>query len=551
MARLKQQFDVGSTIIGLGYDTARGELAVYRNFDSGIERYSLSGSKIGDYPSQGGSANDYDLDGVDQTFTMDGTTIPFGSMLIFNGESNALEIYAVNPATGALVATLQTDYGVSHVVGGAYNPFTGTFFVVQDSVPGDADDNQVAEIDPATGAVLQTFDTDTQGFDVFYGDIEVDPFNGDLWLVSSSQGTMQRMSTSGQVLGSVSLPQDVVSLSGIAFNPNAPGEVWVASTNGRVSLVAGLPTDQTGTANAETLRGGEGNDRLTGLDGDDTLIGNEGNDTLNGGAGNDGLNGGLGADRLFGKEGDDTLSGGDGNDAIYGGFGDDNIAGGEGDDILSGNAGVDSISGQAGNDTIFGGGDADGINGGSGNDTLYGQAGNDQVQGASGNDTVNGGGGNDSLDGGIGDDRLIGSAGNDVLRGGDGADNLNGGSGTDSLFGDAGNDLLNGFIGNDVLRGGDGNDRIRGGDGDDVLFGDAGTDTFAFDAGWGDDRIADFADDGLEKIDFRNIAVIDSIADLTITDTASGALIEYGANSILLTGITAAQLDASDFLFSG
>ena len=51
-----------------------------------------------------------------------------------------------------------------------------------------------------------------------------------------------------------------------------------------------------GTADADTLVGGSGNDTFDGLAGDDALIGGAGNDTLSGGTGADFLGGGLGND---------------------------------------------------------------------------------------------------------------------------------------------------------------------------------------------------------------------------------------------------------------
>ena len=59
----------------------------------------------------------------------------------------------------------------------------------------------------------------------------------------------------------------------------------------------------------------------------------------------------------------------------------------------------------------------------------------------------------------------------------------------------------------------------------------------------------DFADDGLEKIDLSAVAGIGSLADLTVTDVSGGALIAFGANTITVVGLTAANLDNSDFIF--
>ena len=116
------------------------------------------------------------------------------------------------------------------------------------------------------------------------------------------------------------------------------------------------------------------------------------------------------------------------------------------------------------------------------------------------------------------------------------------------MNGGDGNDLLNGGDGNDTLRGGAGNDVLTGGRHNDQLWGDAGNDRFNFDDGWGDDVIHDFANNGLEKINLAAVNAIATLADLTISNVAGGALISLGADSILVMGITAAQLDSSDFV---
>jgi VCBS repeat-containing protein len=63
----------------------------------------------------------------------------------------------------------------------------------------------------------------------------------------------------------------------------------------------------TGTASANALFGGGGNDTLSGLGGDDVLVGGSGNDILDGGANNDLLIGGGGDDMLTGGTGVDTF----------------------------------------------------------------------------------------------------------------------------------------------------------------------------------------------------------------------------------------------------
>ena len=352
------------------------------------------------------------------------------------------------------------------------------------------------------------------------------------------------------------------------------------------------------------LSGRDGNDRIYGELGDDTIFGGDGDDLLNGGAGLDQLSGGFGDDRLYGVDGADTIDGGPGNDLIVGGLGDDTLDGGGDDDLISGNPGLDVINGGAGHDTVFGGLGFDTIEGDGGNDALYGQADFDIIDGGAGNDTINGGSGNDTLRGGTGNDTVFGSLGNDTINGGDGDDFLHGGDGYDTLYGEGGDDTLYGYLGfdilsggagaddlyggagpdtlyggdqGDLLRGGDDVDTLYGGNGEDVLIGDAGNDTldggaqadnlrggagndtltggsgndrFSFDPDWGDDRILDFANNGLEKINFAGVAEIGGMGDLAFSNVAGGTLIEFGANSIRVDGMAIGDFDASDFIFA-
>ena len=141
---------------------------------------------------------------------------------------------------------------------------------------------------------------------------------------------------------------------------------------------------------------------------------------------------------------------------------------------------------------------------------------------------------------------------------GGGSDLINGGADNDTLYGSASDDVLNGDAGDDYLHGGAGDDTLDGGDGDDILIGGdggidsltggAGVDRFNFTDGWGNDVINDFANDGLEKINLLAVGGVTSLSDLTISDGIDGAVIRYGSNTITVVGLSAVDLDASDFL---
>jgi hypothetical protein len=86
------------------------------------------------------------------------------------------------------------------------------------------------------------------------------------------------------------------------------------------------PLVRSGSARADTMRGGRLADILRGLGGSDRLFGAGGNDRLYGGGGNDGLFGEGGNDRLYGGAGHDRLVGGNGRDLLDGGTGNDTVS---------------------------------------------------------------------------------------------------------------------------------------------------------------------------------------------------------------------------------
>jgi len=339
-------------------------------------------------------------------------------------------------------------------------------------------------------------------------------------------------------------------------------------------------------------------ENIIAADGDDRIIGNAADNRIEGGIGNDTLQGADGADRVLGGDGDDQLEGDAGNDFLSGGAGDDLASGGDGndqvfagqgdigDDVFIGGDGDDVIGGGAGDDLIIGGGFDDGDTSHlsvSGGDALLDGA--DTLFGADGNDTVLAGGWDDGLVSdnglfdigeqivsgtddnvlwaGLGDDIVFGSAGADMLGGRDGNDTLNGGAGNDTIFGGASNhaDEIFGGAGDDILFSGAGNDEVNGGagadtlydaDGNDMYTGGSGVDTFIFSAVGGADQITDFNvnEDVLDLADtFTSFSSILSVLAAS-SIVSEGVLIDTGAgNSVLLEGVTMAELESVEFVF--
>jgi Ca2+-binding RTX toxin-like protein len=301
----------------------------------------------------------------------------------------------------------------------------------------------------------------------------------------------------------------------------------------------------TGNSLDNTIWGNSGRDTLSGGAGNDILYGYGGNDIISGGTGNDTMYGGTGDD-LYGVDstGDTVVEGADAgidivhlynltsytlganienldvnNSAdtttIYGNALDNTVWGWTGNDNLYGNDGNDSIWGYSGNDILYGG---------AGNDSLYGESGNDTLYGDAGMDYLNGGAGDDYMSGGLNSDiYIVDSAGDVVFEAVDaGIDTVNLynltnytlGANVEKLNiqntegvtgnGNALNNTIWGNSGNDTLYGDAGNDYLNGGTGNDYMSGGTGTDTYAFQAAFGNDKIAAATANNLDKVDFSS-----------------------------------------------
>ena len=284
---------------------------------------------------------------------------------------------------------------------------------------------------------------------------------------------------------------------------------------------------------------------------DDRIEGGAGNDTLEGGGGSDGVLGEAGNDVLLGGSGDDNIAGSDGNDLAVGGPGDDFIGGGLGNDTLQGQQGRDTLGGGMGDDEIDGGDDDDVAAGGPGDDLLLGGAGNDTMGASFGSDTVLGQGGDDSLGGGTGTDSIAGGSGADSIGGGEGNDTVDGQGGDDFLAGGGRDDLILGGAGDDTINGGDGSDRMIGGTGADTFIwneGDAGAVDVVVGFEDGTDDIRLF---GVENVPGSGLEGRLDALDITnaSVEGTAGVSLTYQGQTILISGVSAANLGLDDFEF--
>lgn len=226
-------------VCGLAVEPDSGDVWVFACFGATIDGYTSTGAFIRSLPRPGESANDVDLEFAPEELNLGGTIVPRGTLLLINGESGVAEIYGMDPVSGTVLGSLVTAFGVSHVVGGGYDPVRNVFFLVQDKVPGGSAGNRVAEVDPATGAVLNSYQVGAS-FSVNYGDLDVSAGTGGVFLVSSDEARLGEFTPSGSFVAGHALPVGVTSLSGLGLSC-AEQAAWVASTTGVITKLGNVP----------------------------------------------------------------------------------------------------------------------------------------------------------------------------------------------------------------------------------------------------------------------------------------------------------------------
>lgn len=277
----------------------------------------------------------------------------------------------------------------------------------------------------------------------------------------------------------------------------------------------GMPDDETGD---NSLRGGDGNDRLYGGGGNDTLEGGGHNDEMYGGAGNDVLIDTSGYDRFFGGAGDDLfIIGGTEYDTFEGGTGNDTIRLAE--LTVASRMKLDDLAGVE----VL---DLDGF-------TLYGTT-NSDLYDFSGLTSVLYHG--NAINLGIGSrNSFIGHAGADFVIS----------DGTITFHGGGGNDVLTITSGNATeYYGDDGNDLllVSGTIGFNSIFGGAGTDTLRLTASTAFYGLNLDALSGIERLD---------LAGFYITGTSAGQTFDFSGLSQVMNATSSIDLGGGSDYFIG
>lgn len=226
-------------LCGIGYDAINNFVWVFGCSDDNISRYSPDGTFSLSLLRPGEDSDDADLDVADADMNFAGTAITAGQLLFINGEDDEAEIYAIQ-TDNTILDTLMTNFGDSHVVGGSVAANGAEeYFLVQDNVAGDEDENRIAHLS-ATGDILATYFIGND-ISVNYGDLDVD-FSGNLFVVSNTDDSIAQFSPTGEFFVKHDLPDGVINLSGLALDCNN-NEAWACNNGGMVYHLGNFPCE--------------------------------------------------------------------------------------------------------------------------------------------------------------------------------------------------------------------------------------------------------------------------------------------------------------------
>jgi ligand-binding sensor domain-containing protein len=186
-----------------------------------------------DYTAAYGTTYTYNHAGLQvlgAAMTLGSTNVPAGSLLVFNGYVNPDRVIAVNPANGAVLATL-TLAGNYDLTAGVYDASTGKIFITESS-PG----NRMLQINAATGALEAAITVPINASS--WAGLAISPLNGNLWIGAYGGTVVVEITRTGTEVRRVDLAAQGVNnneISGLSFLPD--GRLLVASTHGVVYRV--------------------------------------------------------------------------------------------------------------------------------------------------------------------------------------------------------------------------------------------------------------------------------------------------------------------------
>jgi hypothetical protein len=170
---------------------------------------------------------------VPATMTLNGVSVPQGSILLFDGQTNPDRVIAVNPSTGAIISTLVLIRNYD-LTGGIYDPFSGNIYILDRSVS----PTQIVAINPANGAEIAGSRFNLP-FNAGEAGLALDPAgDGTFWYGSDQSNSVVHLSATGTVIKTDDLTAQGINqneINGLSFDNT--GKLLVASRIGVVYRV--------------------------------------------------------------------------------------------------------------------------------------------------------------------------------------------------------------------------------------------------------------------------------------------------------------------------
>ncbi|MHC1770059.1 MAG: putative Ig domain-containing protein [Verrucomicrobiia bacterium] len=185
-------------------------------------------------PLPGGVSLETGLQRVPVEFTLGNKTVPAGSLLVFNGNLSPDRVYALDPVTGNVLATLDLAQDYQAVAGG-FHAGTGNLFVL-----GSAQD-RIYELQPSNGSEVRSF---SLPFGVASGGLAIHPNTGNLFVGSSLSAKIVELRSDGVQLNEYNLRPIGIGqeITGLSFSSDI--ELAITSLNRGLFVihVPGLPS---------------------------------------------------------------------------------------------------------------------------------------------------------------------------------------------------------------------------------------------------------------------------------------------------------------------
>ena len=234
---------IGPVLQDVAYNTAAGEMLVASSASPGlIYRIDpVTGAQLGSFAIPVANGTSLGLDIIPVGITLHDSAsntnvaLPAGTLLVFNGTPDPNRIVAMNPITGAILATLNVAVNF-HIRGGTVTS-TGRIFIL------DPNPDMIREIDPLTGLEIVASRIDVN-VDPHDGDVAIHPVTGNIWVASDDRTTLLEYTLSGTLVRTLNLGLYGIGneLGGLAFRTNSSGQVEMLATSKRgvVYILSGL-----------------------------------------------------------------------------------------------------------------------------------------------------------------------------------------------------------------------------------------------------------------------------------------------------------------------